>query len=278
MYYELYIDVYFAENFMMDYLLLLLVRRLIQNQTKRKNLFLAALAGSVLTCIVTLLPVSVPLIKEILFHVGVNSSMILIGFKPKEIRKYLAALVLLYVCGIMLGGLMTLFSQYIRVGSLFFFLALAGYYFSCFVWDLLTALLERNQYRCRVVICNNGRQVEALGLMDSGNTLRDKVTGKPVCVVTRTVARQLWGEAPVKELRYISYHSIGRTRGVMPLLQADSMGVKGKKKDTINWIAEPLIAVCEEEMFTEEYDMILNLDILIGGANHDDKNCGSTSV
>lgn len=278
MYYELYIDVFFAENFMMDYLLLLFIRRLMKTQIEKTHLFLGAFTGAVLTCFVVWIPLPFPLFKQILLHVCVNALMLLTGLRLKEKRTYLGAWILLYAGGVLMGGIMTLFIPYLRTGSLFFLLALSGYYLSCMLWDLLAGLARKNSYRCCVVLVKGINRIEVDALIDSGNTLTDKLTGEPVCVITKKAARQLWGEIPIKNLRYISYHSIGKKNGTMPLLQADCMGVKGMEKETIDWIAEPLIAVCEEEIFTEGYDMILNLDILTGGSKYDDKNCGSAPV
>ena len=72
MYYELYIDLFFAENFMMDSLLLLFVARISKRQVKRKRIFLGAAAGSLLTCLVIALPIPSAALKMILFHGFVN--------------------------------------------------------------------------------------------------------------------------------------------------------------------------------------------------------------
>ena len=49
----------------------------------------------------------------------------------------------------------------------------------------------------------------------------------------------------------------------MPLLELDRMKIlrrRGNETETIT-IDHPLVAVCEEEKVTEQYDIILNLDI-----------------
>ena len=72
MYYELYIDLFFVENFMMDSLLLLFAARISKRQVKRKRIFLGAAAGSLLTCLVIALPIPSAALKMILFHGFVN--------------------------------------------------------------------------------------------------------------------------------------------------------------------------------------------------------------
>ena len=52
MYYELYIDVLFLENFMMDSLLLLAVNRVLKCGRSYGRIFLGGALGSTLTCLV----------------------------------------------------------------------------------------------------------------------------------------------------------------------------------------------------------------------------------
>ena len=58
MYYELYIDVLFLVNFMMDYILLLLVRKMLKCTATHGNVFMGAMTGSFLTCLIIVLPIS----------------------------------------------------------------------------------------------------------------------------------------------------------------------------------------------------------------------------
>ena len=81
--YELYIDVLFLVNFMMDYILLLLVRKMLKCTATHGNICIGAMTGSFLTCLVIILPVLHPFLKFILFHVVVNTAMIKAGLRSK---------------------------------------------------------------------------------------------------------------------------------------------------------------------------------------------------
>ena len=50
MYYELYIDVFFLENFMLDSLLLMAVNRVMQYRNSYARMLAGGAAGSFLTC------------------------------------------------------------------------------------------------------------------------------------------------------------------------------------------------------------------------------------
>ena len=76
-------------------------------------------------------------------------------------------------------------------------------------------------------------------------------------------------------IRYISYHSIGKAEGVMPLVALDGMYVCRKEKE---WVEKPLAAICEGDMTADRYEMILNPDVLIGGIDYGNKSRSTASI
>ena len=94
------------------------------------------------------------------------------------------------------------------------------------------------------------------GMIDTGNGLRDPISGAPVNILDRYTARKLFGEETLKDVRYIPYQSIGKKAGVLPAIQFERMCIL---KDTECWVEKPLIAISEEAISKGgEYEMILN--------------------
>lgn len=256
MYYELYVDVLFLVNFMMDYILLLIVRKMLQCTATHGRICLGAALGSLLTCIVVVLPIPYTIIKLILFHVLVNTCMIRVGLKIKTIRSFLKAIIMLYIGSFLLGGIMEIFRQYVRVGSFFLVIAIAGYYLVLGIWRFVSYMQRWNQCHCRVELYLGNEKYQIKGMIDTGNGLRDPISGKPVSVLDCVMARKVFGEKCLKDVRYIPYQSIGKNAGVLPAFQFDRMCIW---KDTVCWVEKPLIAISEEEISQGgECEMILN--------------------
>ena len=274
-YYELYIDVFFMVNFMMDYLVLMITRKMIRCSVPAWRVCLAAVAGAFLTCLIVVVPLNNTFMKFILFHGLVSVAMIKTGFGIRQWRELIRTWILIYVSGFLIGGVLLCVRQYVRIGSLFFVLAIVSYYVVSGIWSLISYLARRKQSRVKVILCNGKRQCQVEALIDTGNCLRDEITGGPVSIVDQKVIRVLYGKENLTKLRYIPYHSIGRSEGVMPLIRLDGMYVCQERRF---WIAEPLVAVSEEDLTADDYQMILNPDILIGGIDYGDKSGSAASI
>lgn len=256
MYYELYVDVLFLVNFMMDYILLLIVRKMLQCTATHGRICIGAAVGSLLTCLVVILPIPYAIIKLILFHVLVNTCMIRVGLKIKTIRSFLKAIIMLYIGSVLLGGIMEIFRTYVRIGSFFFVVAIVGYYIVLGIWKFVSYMQRWNQYHCMVDLYLGNKKYQIKGMIDTGNGLRDPISGTPVNILDRHTARTLFGEEHLKDVRYIPYQSIGKKAGVLPAVQLERMCIL---KDTECWVERPLIAISEETISKGgEYEMILN--------------------
>lgn len=266
MQYELYIDIFFCVNFMMDYLLLMFLKKMLSCTATHGNIAVGAAAGATLTCVVTAIPFPYVFMKILLFHSLVNIIMLKIGLRIKWGRDFLKAYIFLYVGGFLLGGIMGGLKQYLRAGSLFFVLCVLGYSIASGIWELIAALMKQSNTQCMVLLWRKDRQCKVRALIDTGNRLREPVSKRPVSIIDRETAEKLGIENPgdlTEEPQYVSYHSIGNRTGTLPVFVLDKMClIKGKTETEFKM---PLVAVCEDEIRRDGYEMILNPDIYIGG-------------
>lgn len=245
MYYGLYIDVFFLVNFAMDYLLLQLVRKMLRCTTTHLKVFLGAVLGSVLTCIVVILPIPYLVLKLMVFHLLVNTCMIFVGLGVHTVREILKAIILLYISGFIMGGILESLNQYVKIGSFFLFFAILGYYVAYGIWSFLEGLFVFQGCHCQVEIVLGEHCYLIDGLLDTGNGLFEPNTKEPVSIVPREVADQIFAENQVDFFRWIPYQSIGKESGILKAFYADSMWIHGKKKHLVE---RPLIGVGEKGM------------------------------
>ena len=187
MYYEIYVDILFLVNFAMDYLLLLLVWKMLSCSATHGSVCIGAMIGAGFTCVVMVLPIPYAAVKLLLYHAVINSCMIRVGLKIKHFRTFVIAFLLLYVGSILMGGIMELMGQYATFGSLFLFAAIGGYYLALAIWKFITYLQRWKQHHCEVEICMTDKKVRIKGFLDTGNQLQDPMSGKPVSVLDKAI-------------------------------------------------------------------------------------------
>lgn len=259
MYYELYIDVLFLVNFMMDALLLLLVKRFWKCTATHGRILFGAFLGSVSTCVVIALPIPYAFVKIILFHFFINVLMIYAAFQIKEWRTFIRMVITLYAGGFLMGGVFTYFHQYARAGGLFFFLAVLSYYTVRGIFWFISRGQQIAAYRCTVTVFDETGTFEVRAIIDTGNTLHDDLSGKPVCIIEGEVLRARGISPAERGIRYIGFHTVGKKEGVMPVIRLSKICVH-REQDYL--IENPVIGISEEKISSEgEYEMILNPDI-----------------
>ncbi|MGC4018031.1 MAG: sigma-E processing peptidase SpoIIGA [Muricomes sp.] len=261
MYYELYIDVLFLVNFMMDSLLLLTVNQMLKCPTTHGRIYLGGALGSGLTCAVIAVPLPAA-VKFIIFHVVINTIMIKTGLRVKGKRQFLKAFGLLYIASFLFGGILQAIHPYVRIGSLFFASAVGCYYLIKGIWRFLTAQKELQKKICEITLYTDAGEKKVNALIDTGNGLKDSVSREPVSVVDKALAKSILTDEDVKNgFHYIPYRTVGK-ESIMPVFRIRRMCVHLEKEQ---WIENPVIGVCEERVSEqEEYQMILNPDLLGG--------------
>ena len=122
---------------------------------------------------------------------------------------------------------------------------------------MLQQLFRKKFGTCRIRLEHAGQNYDGKALIDTGNRLRDPVSGEPVNILDPEIAECLLKEE-IPQMREIAYHSIGKENGVMKAYRIERM-IFPEKENMV--IKNGLVAVSEEKILCEDCRMILNPDI-----------------
>lgn len=260
MYYELYVDSLFLVNFVMNLYLLILVNHSTLRTATRSGMVLGAGAGA----LVYLLPFLVNGPAWLKWSVALLAGaglMVGLAFRPGNVRVFLRMLRQLFWYSFLMGGLLLFvssalpFLQHVMSG-ICGVLGLGAIGFLLADYFRSADVRRRRETDCRAVLTRGGVSVCTVALLDSGNSLREPISGKPVSIIDDALYRELWKEEnPL--YRAIPYQSIGRAKGILkgyllPELELELDGVPKQFRDVY-------VAVCEEET---RVGMILNPAVL----------------
>ena len=121
---------------------------------------------------------------------------------------------------------------------------------------------KRDEENCKVILLGeDGRSMRIGGLVDTGNSLTEPISGRPVAVLEQKIWEQLYPGEPPFGMRVIPYHSVGKPAGILngyPVkdMEVEIGGIRQKCR-------EIYIAVWQERLSeTGAYQILLQPAIL----------------
>lgn len=261
--YVVYVDQVLAGNLLLNYLLLWVVGRLSQVRAPLYRLALSSFLGSVYSLL--LFVPGCQLFFALPCKVLTSVAMVLLAFGPLSLPRFFGCLALFYLSSFMLGGiwlgaiyflyanfqslsapgLLSLVSRHYWAG---FFLALAVMAGGGATLALWRHRWRSRTYRVGLAVEVEGCRVELEGMVDTGNSLREPLTGRPVVVVEEKalrpllpphvralLERQKYGAAVMlglaesnwaKRFCLIPFRSLGRERGMLLGFRPDLVEVR----------------------------------------------------
>lgn len=230
--YELYVDSLFLINFVMNlYILMLVNRSTLRTATPGRLLAGAAFGGG---GYLLLLFIGGPVPFKLLLGAAGALGMLLISFPVKGFKNFLRLVEKTLFFSFCIGGgmLFLIRSLHLTEGVLTGICGVMGLGGVLFLF--LSHFLREPKPEhciCRATLVREGTRVTVSALLDSGNSLAEPISGKPVSVVEEKVFRSLWGSGG-QGYRAIPYHSIGKNRGILEgyLLPELYLEVNGMRK------------------------------------------------
>ena len=281
MYREIYLDVVFLTNFLMDYILLRLTCRILNRQVKVWKSFLGAGIGALGACVYLMLPADISRLAVILYQGILAVGMTGIGCGIKTGSTLVRAMITLYLTAFLCGGFWEVLSGNREISlKLFFVSALFTYLLLTCVSIGYEVYRSRNRNVYPVTLEQGDRRVSLRGLYDTGNQLEDSLSGKPVSMVDRECLERLLGKEltefleyesetsgeeestklPELKPHYLVYQGVAHT-GIVLAVTIENLFIHTPKE--VIQISNPVLAVsAEKTALGGKYQMIINSKLI----------------
>ncbi len=202
--YAVYLDAFILENTLLDLATILAVSVWSKRPLGVKRLFLSVFFGVVggVNCF---LLIHVFWLYLALVFLVVNPVMLRLAFGKMSMGElgnlYLEAVAV----NLVLGGTMNLLRQYF-LKEQYSWIVPTSVVCVVFLAVCLLRRKAREETYVKTSVLVNGRVMTFTALRDTGNCLRDPLTGRPVCIVSCEVCQEL--AIPQESLRPISYETV----------------------------------------------------------------------
>lgn len=258
MYYEVYVDSIFLMNLVMNFYLLLLVNHSTFHTATCKRL----LSGAVVGAAFAVLPLFIGGFVWLRLFIGVlvgTIAMVFTAFPVKSVRAMWSILEKLLLYSFLMGGTLLFLIRcvpFIRrcAAGIFGILGIGAVVCAALLYYKERENRKNQDSLCHVTLIQKDVRMTVAALVDSGNSLTEPISGKPVCIIEQDLFNSLWkGEEPL--YRAVPYHSIGRKTGILQgyLLSELQIELGGMVKS----FKDVYVAVCEEKI-SDGVGMIVN--------------------
>lgn len=264
---NIYIDVYFGFNFLMDFLVILILEIIVKSKKAVVRGIISSIVGSLYAVILLVFNMKGGMIY-FLTYIVISEIMLWISLGKQTIKDNLKNIIILYGITFFMNGIINLLyygfdgSQNIVMranntyyGKINIFIVLIIGVILCIVIkkysDSITKYIKNlgNIYKVSVVL--GSKEIELKALRDTGNSLVEPMTGKPVSIVEKNTVNQFKNET-IKYL-LIPYNSVGKKHGLLEAFIADKISVDGIE------IEKAIIGIYNGKLSqNNKYEMILN--------------------
>lgn len=278
-----YIDVYFMVNGSFDFCVLWLLARLQKRRQRLWRLLAGAAVGGLGAALMLYFSALPLVLRAILQYVLLPWLMLVLSFGFSGKKNFFHQLFAFYGMAFFLGGALLALGQ---EGKGFASALLATAVVGCFLGAAWPIVQKRQQELLReyeVAISFGGSWVKGCALLDTGNRLREPISGKPVMLAEFSAVKPGLSEHLIKTLstfedwslkregeeypedyrkiRFIPYRAVGTTHGLLPGIEAKQVKIWTEQESLtkegvmLGLVFEPLAA-------QGEYQFILHEDIV----------------
>lgn len=291
----IYIDIIIVENLIMNYIILYATGLISKSKKSYIRMFLASLIGAIYATLEYVLKVNI--YSNIILKTILSIIIVYVAFYPQDVKKMCKQLLLFYVTTFTFGGIATYLIYVLKpqniiikngmyVGTyvlkVIFIGAIVGTIILVTAFKMAKNKLTKKDMICKVKIKLNGKEETVEAMVDTGNMLKEPITGTPVVVVERTSLYELlpkeilnntesilggdFEKIPeeikneyVPKLKLIPFASLGKQNGML-------VGIKPEKIEVINEQAKEeknaIIGIYNKSLTKKgEYKALIGIDL-----------------
>ena len=291
----IYIDVIIVENLIMNYIILYATGTISKVKISYLRIFCSSLIGAIYD--ITEYTFKLNIYSNIIIKTILSVIIIYLAFNPQNLKKMCKQLIIFYVTTFTFGGIATYLIYVLKpqniiikngmyVGTyvlkVIFIGAIIGTIILFIAFKQVKSKITKKDMICKIKIKINGKEKTLDAMVDTGNMLKEPITGTPVAVVERTSLYDLlpkeilnntesilggdFKNIPedikreyIPKLKIIPFASLGKQNGML-------VGIKPEKIEIINEQTEEnknaIIGIYNKSLTKKgEYNALIGIEL-----------------
>ncbi len=199
-----YLDVVLVENMCMNYIILFATAYILKIKVKHWRLLLSALIGSIYAILGYMQILEI--YSNTILKIVLSIVMVYIAFISKNIKILLKQVVIFYLTSFVFGGCAFALLYFVRpqeilmknglyIGTYPLKIALlggiVGFTITAVAFKVVKNRISKKDIFCQIHIFIEEKEIQTRAMIDTGNILKDPITGMPVVVVEKEILQKI---------------------------------------------------------------------------------------
>ena len=293
-----YLDVVLLENLCMNYIILFATGYLMKIKMRQIRIIASSLLGGIYA-VVAYLEI-LPIYSSFVMKIILSILMVYLAFFPKGIKSLCKQLVIFYLTSFAFGGCAFALLYFIKpqnilirngvyVGTYPIKIALlggiVGFIITYIAFRVIKTKLHKRDMIYNVQIQIEDKTLNLKAMLDTGNLLKDPISGIPVVVVEKsklysilptklldniekliggdgeTLLDQIEEKEILTRFRMIPFSSVGKKNGLMLGFKANQIIIQKEEENQIH--KDIIIGIFNQELSkNDQYSALIGLDML----------------
>ena len=250
-----YIDLIFLENIFMNSIIIFGTGIILKKETKILRILAGSILGAVYACLYYI--TNLEIYSNIILKLLLSFAIVYISFNSKSIKNFLKKLLIFYLTSFTFGGVTFALLYFISPGDILFqngtlvgiyplkmilIGGLIGFIIIVLSFKTIKNKIARRDMTCTIDIQIEGKKENIKAIIDTGNFLKEPITGKSVIIVEKESVKNIISENILNNLEEIINGSMQveeKYLSKIKLIPFSALGVEnglllGIKPDSVN--------------------------------------------
>lgn len=293
----IYLDIVLIENLIMNSIIIYATAIIMKLKIKHLNILLSSLIGAIYS-IMTYIS-NLKIYSNIFIKIILSIIMVYIAYKPQSLKILLKQILIFYLTSFLFGGVAFALIYVVKPQEILmrnglflgtyplktvFLSAIIASVIGIFGFKLVKNKISKKDMYCQIIIKLNNKEIQTTAMVDTGNLLKDPITGNPVIVVESSLLEKILplelllnldkiigGEFEnvteeirntyMNKLKLIPYASLGKQNGMLIGIKADE--VKIIKEDEIQLKNNVIIGIYNKPLTKRgEYRALIGIELI----------------
>ena len=266
----IYADILISVNFIVDYLLLRAVSTFFSVSHSTVRFLISSFLGGLFSLIVFI--ENIHILLSVLLNIIFLTVIVTAAFRIHSVKEFIRYFSAFFICNFFFAGIMLalkiIFSTdkiIFRNGVVYFdmnFITLIASVVICYLIFSFASHSVSNRAVNKIIydieLFYSDKSVKAKALLDTGNSLRELFSGKPVIIAEKKTAEKIIPEesdiCDLKNFRLIPFSTIS-SGGALPAFLLEKVNVINRGKTVA--VNEVYLAVSDKKIVSSDYSVLL---------------------